>query len=93
MGTTGDSWTAKRVVGERIRAQRKRLGLTQERVAEVAELDRKHISTIEAGKTAPGVYTLIRIAGALHVPVEELVTGLVFIPSEHSTGHLEVRAT
>lgn len=83
---------AKRVVGKRIRDQRKRLGMTQERVAEVAEVDRKHISTIEAGETEPRIYTLVRIAGALDLPVEELVAGLVFMPSEHSTGHLELRS-
>lgn len=93
MEKTGDSPAAKRVVGERIREQRKRRGRTQERVAEVAELDRKHISTIEAGRTEPRIYTLVRIAGALEVQVEDLVAGLVFILSDHSGGRLELRTT
>jgi transcriptional regulator with XRE-family HTH domain len=93
MKRPGDSSTLKRVVGERIREKRKRLGLTQEGVAELAELDRKHISMVETGQAEPRIGTLVSIAGALKVPVEELTTGLVFVTSEHSTGYLEVRAT
>ena len=44
--------------------------MTQESVAEIAELDRKHISMIETGRAEPRIGTLIRIAGALDVPVE-----------------------
>lgn len=65
--------------------------MTQERVAHVAELDRKHISMLENGQAEPRTGTLIRIAGALDIPVETLITGLVFVPSERSAGHLEIR--
>lgn len=44
--------------------------MTQETVAEIAELDRKHISMIETGRAEPRIGTLIRIAGALDLPVE-----------------------
>jgi transcriptional regulator with XRE-family HTH domain len=93
MRTNRDSLSAKCVVGDRIREQRKRLGMTQERVAELAELDRKHISMIETGKAEPRVGTLVRIAGAIDIPVEKFVAGLAFVPSEHSSGHMEVRDT
>jgi transcriptional regulator with XRE-family HTH domain len=93
MDISGGSRMAKSVVGERIREQRKRRGLTQEAVAGLAELDRKHMGAIEMGKSEAGFYTLIRIAGALHIPIEELVTGLVFVPSEHPAGRLELRTT
>jgi transcriptional regulator with XRE-family HTH domain len=91
MQKTGDPSAAKSVVGERIREQRKRSGMTQERVAHAAELDRKHIGMIETGQAEPRIGTLIRIAGALDVPVEKLIAGLVFVPSEHTPGRLEVR--
>jgi transcriptional regulator with XRE-family HTH domain len=91
MERTGDYPTAKVVVGKRVREQRKRQGMTQERVAELAELDRKHISMIETGQAEPRVGTLVQIAGALDLPVERLVAGLVFVTSEHSAGHTEVR--
>ena len=81
---------AKRVVGERIREQRKRLGMTQERLAQLAELDRKHVSTIEAGNADLRLETLIRIAGAVAMRIENLVAGFVFVPSEDSPGHFEL---
>jgi transcriptional regulator with XRE-family HTH domain len=94
MGMKRDPSSAKTVVGERIREERKRQGMTQWTLAENAELDRKHISMIETGQAEPRIGTLIRIAGALDVPVETLVAGLVFVPSEGSTcGHIELRTT
>jgi transcriptional regulator with XRE-family HTH domain len=82
---------ANRVVGERIREQRKRLGMTQERLAHLAEIDRKHMGTIEAGNADPRFKTLIRIAGALAMPIEKLAAGFVFVPSEDSPGRFEFR--
>jgi transcriptional regulator with XRE-family HTH domain len=94
MGKKRDSLAAKTVVGERVREERKRQGMTQWTLAEIAELDRKHISMIETGQAEPRIGTLIRIAGALDVPVETLVAGLVYVPSEGSTGgHIELRPT
>jgi transcriptional regulator with XRE-family HTH domain len=94
MGKKRDSLSAKSVVGGRVREERNRLGMTQWTVAEIAELDRKHISMIETGQAEPRIGTLVRIAGALDVPVEKLVAGLVFVPSEHSAGgHMELRTT
>lgn len=86
--------SAKSVVGERIREERNRQGMTQWTVAVTAELDRKHISMIETGQAEPRIGTLIRIAGALDVPVETLIAGLVFVPNEGSAGgHVELRPT
>jgi putative transcriptional regulator len=93
MQKPGDPSAHKRVVGKRIREKRVRQGMTQEKLAEIAELDRKHIGIIENGEAEPRIGTLVRIAGALDVPIETLVTGLVFVPNEHSAGHLEVRGT
>jgi transcriptional regulator with XRE-family HTH domain len=92
MGKKRDPLSAKSVVGERVREERKRQGMTQWTLAEIAELDRKHISMIETGQAEPRIGTLIRIAGALDVPVETLVAGLVYVPNEGSTsGHIELR--
>jgi putative transcriptional regulator len=93
MQKPGDPSAHKRVIGNRIREQRKRQEMTQERLADLAELDRKHIGMIETGQAEPRSGTLIRIAGALDIPVEKLITGLVFVPNEHSAGWLEVRGS
>jgi transcriptional regulator with XRE-family HTH domain len=89
----GDRETVKSALGDRIKRRRQELGLTQEEVAELAEVDRKHISSIETGKTDPGAWTLIRIAGALKIEVHCLLDGLIWVPNERGagSGHLEHR--
>lgn len=50
------------------------LGFSQEEVAEKAELSRLAYRNIEAGIASPRLDTLYRIAKALRIPLEELVT-------------------
>ena len=61
-------------LGKKIRFLRKKLGLTQEELAEIAVIDYKYIQRIE-GKTPPAlkIDTIGRLAKALKVrPVELL---------------------
>ncbi len=61
----------KRALGQRIKALRKRAGLTQEALAERAGLNSKYISGIERGRENPTLDTLNRLARELAVqPVE-----------------------
>jgi DNA-binding XRE family transcriptional regulator len=85
----GDAENFKSVVGGRIRSRRKELGMTQEDLAGLAEINRKHVSSIETGRADPGLWTFTRIAGALEMPVHSLVQGLTWIPSERTRGHLK----
>jgi transcriptional regulator with XRE-family HTH domain len=48
------------------------------------------MGTIEAGNADPRLETLVRIAGALAIPIEDLVTGFVFVTSEDSPGRFEL---
>lgn len=59
-------------LGTRIREERKRAGLTQEKLAEKVDLSVDYIGYIERGKQAPYLKTLERIAKALRVEVYEL---------------------
>lgn len=65
--------THRRAIGDRIRAERDRVGLSQEKLAERVELDRKTINRIEQGTYATSIDRLIRIASALDVPLRDLV--------------------
>ena len=60
-------------VGETIREYRKRMGLNQEELAELASLNRITIAKYEAGKVEPGAQALARIADALEVSVDALL--------------------
>jgi transcriptional regulator with XRE-family HTH domain len=62
---------AKRALGRRIKALRKRAALTQEGLAERAGFNPKYVSGIERGRENPTLDTLIRMAAELGVqPVE-----------------------
>jgi transcriptional regulator with XRE-family HTH domain len=63
-------------LGKRISSVRKQNRMTQEELAEKANLDRVAIAYIETGKRKPNVTSLYRIAVGLGVKVEDLVKGL-----------------
>jgi transcriptional regulator with XRE-family HTH domain len=65
----------RRLLGEAIRAQRKRAGLSQEKLAERSDLSTVFISRVERAKESPTVDSLVKIATALRVPVRRLVSG------------------
>jgi transcriptional regulator with XRE-family HTH domain len=63
----------RRALGDRIRAARSAQKLSQEKLAEMAGLDRQAINKIELGRQAALVDNLFRIARALDVPLADLV--------------------
>ena len=62
-------------VGRRIMLRRKKLGLTQEALAERRELTTQFVSYAESGKRAMRPENLLRIAQALGVSTDYLLTG------------------
>lgn len=62
-------------VGNRIMNRRKALGLTQEALAEQADLTTQFVSYAESGKRAMRPENLLRIAKALAVSTDYLLTG------------------
>ncbi|NED96540.1 helix-turn-helix domain-containing protein [Phytoactinopolyspora alkaliphila] len=61
------------VVGARIRARRKQLGLTLQNVADAAEVSKSFVSQIEIGKTWPSVGVLEQISAALSTSARAFV--------------------
>jgi transcriptional regulator with XRE-family HTH domain len=66
----------RRLLGEAVRAKRKKRHLSQERLAEKADLSTVFISRVERGKESPSVDSLVKIARALGVRVRELLRDL-----------------
>lgn len=62
-------------VGQRITDRRKRLGLTQEALAEIADVTTQFVSYAESGKRAMRPENLMKIALALGVSTDYLLTG------------------
>ena len=61
------------IIGKRIRELRKRKGLTQAVLAEMSGLEPSNISHIERAATKLSLPTLVSIANALQVTLDELV--------------------
>ena len=62
--------------GRNVAHLRDKTGLSQDKLAELAELDRTFISGIERGVRNPGIKTVIRLARALRASVGELCKGV-----------------
>ncbi len=60
-------------IGKRVKAFRKQRGLTQEQLAKMAKVKRPNISRLEAGKHAPGILFIQRLADCLQVKISELI--------------------
>ena len=62
-----------RTIGLTIRALRRERGLSQESLAELAQIDRSYMSSVERGLRNVSVLNVARIAAALDVPVRDLL--------------------
>ena len=67
---------AKLVVGQNIRANRERLGITQEALAHRCGLHPVELGRAERGVRALRVSTVVKIAHGLEVPPGNLLVGL-----------------
>lgn len=62
-----------RALGAEIRTLRVALGLSQERLADLAGLHRNFIGLIERGQRNPTYLTLLAISSKLEVPLSKLI--------------------
>ena len=68
--------TATQRFGARVRDRRRRLGWTQEELAEQAELHWTYVGQVERGERNLGLVNILRLAVALKADPAELVRGL-----------------
>ncbi len=59
--------------GEVVRARRKMLNLSQEALADYAEIDRSHMGKIERGERNISFLNIVRIANAIQCKPSELL--------------------
>lgn len=60
--------------GAAVRARRKAIGLSQEALADLAEIDRSHMGKIERGERNVSLMNIIRIARAVGVRPSDLLS-------------------
>jgi len=61
------------MVAERITTKRKKAGLSQDALAELAGIDRKTVNRIENGHFSPSMETFFRIAHALRANAKDFL--------------------
>lgn len=68
--------------GMRMKELRKNRDLSQEELAERADMSSKYISRIEMGQSFPSIETLAKLAGALNVELKDFFEFAHKIPSQ-----------
>jgi transcriptional regulator with XRE-family HTH domain len=63
--------------GRNVSRFRNDAGLSQDKLAEKADLDRTYLSGIERGVRNPGIKVVIRLARALNVSLDRLCAGIL----------------
>lgn len=66
----------RRQFADNLRSLRKRRGLSQEALGDVAGIHRTEVSLLERSGRDPRLSTLVRLARALGVPVSRLLRGI-----------------
>jgi transcriptional regulator with XRE-family HTH domain len=75
---------------ENLVALRQAAEMSQEELAFRASIHRTQISLMESGSRLPRLDTLVKLAGALEVPIETLLAGIAWEPSITKVGHFKV---
>lgn len=63
--------------GKRIKIERIKQEISQEKLAELSGLHRTTLGSIENGKTSPTLDTIAKIANALNLTISELLVDVV----------------
>ncbi len=63
-----------KAIGKRIKIARIRQGLTQETLSNIIGLSPSHLSNIETGSTKVSLPTIIHLANALHLSVDDILS-------------------
>ena len=67
-------------LGKNLRRCRRRVGISQEELGFRSSVHRTEVSKIERGEIMPRADTLLKLAGGLGVPAQELLDGLAWTP-------------
>ena len=59
------------LVGKRVKELRNKLGISQEELADIAQLDRTYITSVECGRRNISIVNIEKLAKALKVSLSE----------------------
>lgn len=76
MGHNGAKRPATLVFGQRVRARRMELGLSQEALAQLAGLHRTYVGSLERGERNVALINILRLGRALQIDPGTLISGI-----------------
>ncbi|HVO55954.1 MAG TPA: helix-turn-helix transcriptional regulator [Solirubrobacterales bacterium] len=76
------TYEARARLADNLYLRRRRAGLSQERLAELALVSAGQIGAIELGKSVGMLDSCVRLAGALSISLDELLAGVRWTPGE-----------
>lgn len=71
-------------IGKRLRKRRQELGLTRERMSELADIGSGYYGQLEVGTSQMSVDTLIKLSHSMHLPMEYILLGDGYEPGDSS---------
>lgn len=63
-----------KLIGQRIKAARKKAGISQEKLGEIIDVATAYVSRVERGSSHVNLKKLSQISVALDIPIEQLVS-------------------
>ena len=71
-------------IGQRLRQQRQALGLTREKMSELADVGAGYYGQLEAGTSQMSIDTLVKLSRSMHLPMEYILFGTGYEPGDAS---------
>lgn len=81
---------SQKIMGERIKKRRLELGLTQERLADEAQISKGFLSDVETGTRKPSAEYLLLIANVLKVSLDYLMKGEDSSPAAPAANKIKI---
>lgn len=69
-------------IGQRLRQRRQELGLTREKMSELADIGTGYYGQLEVGTSQMSVDTLIKLSKSMHLPMEYILLGFGYEPGD-----------
>lgn len=71
-------------IGQRLRQRRQALGLTREKMSELADVGTGYYGQLEVGTSQMSIDTLIKLSQSMHLPMEYILFGTGYEPGDTS---------
>ena len=71
-------------IGQRLRQRRQELGLTREKMSELADIGTGYYGQLEVGTSQMSIDTLIKLSRSMHLPIEYILFGEGYEPGDPS---------